>query len=100
MALAVRFAPYLISNTTNVPVDFRRFWDRNGTFPITVDTFDGSGPSPRRVGRDTIDLPRLTTAPCQDLAAVEQFPEIAVALVQENDRVTRHQFNFMLTPGF
>jgi len=65
-ALGVRFAPYLIQNTTDLPMDFKRFWDQRGSFPIFVDTFDIASDRPRVVGTRSIDLPNITRAPCAD----------------------------------
>jgi hypothetical protein len=36
----------------------------------------------------------------KETGALELAPNIAVALVQEGDRLSRHQFNFLLTLGF
>lgn len=64
--LGVRFAPYLVQNTTDLPMDFKRFWDRQGSFPIYVDTFNIATDRPELVGTRTIDLPNITRAPCAD----------------------------------
>lgn len=41
-----------------------------------------------------------TQAPAYPAPEYPDFPEIAVFLVQNGDRVARNQFNFMLTLGF
>jgi hypothetical protein len=67
-ALAERFAPYLVQNTTNVPMDHQRFMDRAQTWPLFVDTWDLTR-QPELVGEDRIDLAGLERAPCPDARA-------------------------------
>lgn len=43
MALAVRFGPYLVQNTTNVPLNFDVFIENRDDFALTIDTWDTSG---------------------------------------------------------
>jgi hypothetical protein len=62
-ALGERFAPYLVQNTTSVPMDHRRFMDRAQTWPLYVDTWDLTR-QPELVGEDRIDLVRLERDPC------------------------------------
>jgi len=43
--LAVRFAPFMVLNTTAVPMDFLHFMGQRSAFPLFVDTWMLGGPS-------------------------------------------------------
>lgn len=62
--LSVRFAPYLVQNTTLVPMDFRRFMNRGQSFPLFVDTWEISGSTPQLIASDDIEWTSLATNPC------------------------------------
>lgn len=47
--IAARFAPYMIQNTSNIPMDFKLFMRDKKNFPLFIDTWDLS---PRR-GRNS-----------------------------------------------
>ncbi|MDX2261406.1 MAG: hypothetical protein SFU84_06870 [Gemmatimonadales bacterium] len=68
--IATRFAPYLVRNTTQVPMDFTRFIDRGESFPLHVDTWDESGPSPVLLRSDQVEMKALVAEPCPDAPAV------------------------------
>lgn len=63
--LAVRFAPLLVLNSTAVPMDFRRFMEREPSFPLYVDRWDVSGDAPRLLGSEEIDWRALSDEPCR-----------------------------------
>ena len=46
MDLAVRFAPYLVQNTTNVPLNFDIFIENRNHFALTIDSWRTSGEEP------------------------------------------------------
>jgi hypothetical protein len=46
MQLAVRFAPYLVQNTTNVPLNFDVFIDNRDDFALTIDTWNTADEEP------------------------------------------------------
>jgi len=46
MDLAVRFAPYLVQNTTNVPLNFDVFIDNRDDFALTIDSWVTSDQEP------------------------------------------------------
>ena len=47
--LALRFAPYLVQNTSDAPMDFRYFLKEAKHFPVYVDTWDIAPEKPRLV---------------------------------------------------
>lgn len=53
--LAVRFAPYLVLNSTLIPMDFRLFMEREEPFLLFVDTWDISGDPVEHVRCEKID---------------------------------------------
>ena len=53
--LAVEFAPYLVLNSTMIPMDFRLFMKREEAFLLSVDRWDVSKYPPKLVGVETID---------------------------------------------
>ena len=55
LALAVEFAPYLVLNSTMIPMDFRLFMERDEAFLLSVDRWDVSKYPPKLVGVETID---------------------------------------------
>lgn len=63
-ALAVRFAPLMVRNTQDIPLDFRRVLIHQGRFALNVDRWDVSGSTPTLVHSDTIDLTRTAADPC------------------------------------
>ncbi len=68
MALAVRFAPILVRNTSNVPLDFRKFihLEPDAPFPLTIDTWDISRTPARILRTESIDFARLDGAAYSD----------------------------------
>ena len=63
--LAVEFAPYLVLNSTMIPMDFRLFMEREEVFLLSVDRWNVSISPPKHVGSETIDwhvLPPRTSA--------------------------------------
>ena len=57
--LAVRFAPYLVLNSTMIPMDFRLFMEREETFLLFVDTWNVSRNPPEVVNSETINWQAL-----------------------------------------
>jgi hypothetical protein len=45
--IAVRFAPYLVQNTTDAPMDFKYFAEKPHSLPLNTDTWDISQEIPR-----------------------------------------------------
>jgi len=66
LSLAVRFAPYLVQNTTNIPTNFDIYIDNRSSFPLYVDTWDVSAPEPKLVGSEGINFSVLGSAACGD----------------------------------
>ncbi len=87
--LSVRFAPYMVMNTTAIPMSWRRFMEQGSSFPLSVDTWDVSS-KPELVGSDAIDLVSILDRPCDVSSA--QPPGAApdcrlLALLEEFDPV-------------
>jgi len=62
--LGARFGPIMVLNTTNLPMDFRKFMDRSRSFNLFVDTWSLAGDPPQRTGERTIDLLSVAERPC------------------------------------
>jgi len=65
LELAVRFAPYLVQNTTNIPTNFNIFVGNSDSFPLHVDTWDISGQHPQLIGMAGINFSVLGEAECR-----------------------------------
>jgi hypothetical protein len=63
--LGVRFAPFLVKNTTAAPMDFKKFMDQSSTFLLTVDRWNVGVRPPDLNGQETIDWANLVEAPCE-----------------------------------
>ena len=59
LALAERFAPYLVLNSTMIPMDFRLFMEREEAFLLFVDTWNVSMNPPEFVNSETINWQAL-----------------------------------------
>ncbi len=68
--LGVRFAPYLVLNTTAVPMDVRLFMQPGRSFPLFVDTWDVSRDPAMLVGSDEIEWATLPGTPCESVPSV------------------------------
>ena len=62
--LGARFGPIMILNTTNLPMDFRRFMESSRSFNLHVDNWSRTGNPKVLLGSRTIDLTRLADDPC------------------------------------
>ena len=58
--LAVRFAPYLVLNSTMIPMDFRLFMEREEVFRLFIDKWNVSIDPPKLVGSEEIDWQTLS----------------------------------------
>jgi hypothetical protein len=67
--LAARFAPWMVRNTIDFPMDWRRFVDHGPAFPLYIDVFDLSLERPRLASTSTIDFRQLEGRPCKIPAA-------------------------------
>jgi opacity protein-like surface antigen len=54
--LAVRFAPYLAQNTSDVPMDFKYFCKNPCNLPLFADTWDISQEKPRLIHSNSVDF--------------------------------------------
>jgi hypothetical protein len=63
--LGVRFAPYLVKNTTAAPMDFKKFMDQSSSFLLHVDRWNIGVRPPDLDGQETIDWANLLQAPCE-----------------------------------
>jgi hypothetical protein len=62
-ALGVRFAPFLIRNTSNVPMDMQKTQQIAGTTTLTIDRWDIHA-SAKLTGTETVDFGKLASQPC------------------------------------
>ena len=58
--LAVEFAPYLVLNSTMIPMDFRLFMEREKAFRLFVDRWNVSINPPKLIGSQEIDWHALS----------------------------------------
>jgi hypothetical protein len=75
-ALAVRFAPWLVRNTVDFPMDFRRFVEGGDASTLFIDALDLSQAHPRLVSTETVEFGRLADAPCQSDALGSSTPVV------------------------
>jgi hypothetical protein len=66
--ISVRFAPWMVRNTIDFAMDWRRFIDHGPAFPLYIDVFDLSE-RPRLASTSTIDFRQLEGRPCRVPAA-------------------------------
>jgi hypothetical protein len=66
LTLAERFAPYMVLNSYAIPMDFRKFMQQSGSYPLHIDTWNSAAPGSEVVRRGSIDWNRLAEAPCQE----------------------------------
>jgi hypothetical protein len=63
-ALAVRFAPWMVRNSVDFPMDFRRFVETGEWSTLFIDAMDLSQARPRLVGTETIEFGKLADRAC------------------------------------
>ncbi len=63
-ALARRFAPIMVRNTTSGPMFHEQFIANNPSWPLYVDTWEAGGPVPALRRSEAIDFRRLRDEPC------------------------------------
>ena len=115
--LAVRFAPYLVLNSTLIPMDFRLFMEREEVFPLFVDSWDVSRDMPRRVRSEEIDwhalsrstseagsqVPDADRSDCRLLSLLETFDPFAPGAAYRSGAVApeaaKHKVMFFDFPG-
>lgn len=62
--LGVRFAPYLVRNTIDRPMDFKKFMEISRAFNLYVHTWDINGATKQLVREQTVDFVALRSSPC------------------------------------
>lgn len=77
LSLAVRFAPYLVQNTTNFPTNFDLYIENRDTFALHIDRWDVTDVEPRLIDSKGINFSALggvgcRTSPGKD--ALEEHP--------------------------
>lgn len=115
--LAVEFAPYLVLNSTMVPMDFRPFMERKEAFLLFVDRWDVSSEPPKHVGSETINWQlifrptsesgfRASAADIEDcrlLSLLEEFDPFAPGAAYSSGAVepgrVEHKVMFFDFPG-
>ncbi|AKU94622.1 hypothetical protein AKJ09_01286 [Labilithrix luteola] len=66
LALSVRFSPFMVRNTTSVPMDWKRFIRSQRDFPLTIDTWNVARSPATLTATNTIDFKRLDQGTCAD----------------------------------
>jgi len=62
--LGARFGPIMVLNTTNLPMDFRRFMDQSNSFNLHVDTWSRLGNPKELLRTQTVSLHSIVGDPC------------------------------------
>jgi hypothetical protein len=65
MNVATHFAPIMILNTEQFPIDFRTFYNHE-SFPLAIERWDIARSALTAIDGTTIDMARLATTPCPD----------------------------------
>jgi hypothetical protein len=65
--LASRFGPIMVANTSNLPMDFRRFMTDSRTFKLHVDTWSLVGPGQNLAASAEVDVAGIAETPCESL---------------------------------
>jgi hypothetical protein len=68
-ALASRFAPWMVRNSVDFPMNFRRFVEGGEASTLFIDAFDLSQARPRLLETETIDFAKLADAACRHAEA-------------------------------
>ena len=66
LALARRFAPIMVRNTTMRPMDFRKFAELRPSFPLYVDEWQVATTPAALLGTTELDTKKLDGTPCAD----------------------------------
>ncbi len=64
--LGVKFAPYLVLNTTAVPMDWKKFMDGRNSWPLFIDTWNQAVEGGELIREEQIDWLALEGDPCPD----------------------------------
>ena len=67
--LGARFGPIMVLNSTNLPMDFRRFMDQSQSSNLHVDTWSLLGSPKELVRSDMVNLNTLVEEPCDSTSA-------------------------------
>jgi len=67
--LGARFGPIMVLNTTNLPMDFRRFMDQSQSSNLHVDTWSLLGSPKDLLRSDMVNLNTLVDQPCDSTYA-------------------------------
>lgn len=74
-ALAVRFSPFLVRNTTSVPMDWKKFITRQQSFPLLIDRWEVSRAPGELVRSEQVDFANLGGPTTDDSALVRLLAE-------------------------
>src|SRR2546429_1664504 len=85
--IAVRFAPWMVRNSVDFPMNFRPFIEGGEASTLFIDAFDLSQARPRLLDTNTVDFGRLTGAACRATTAQAGDSTPDCRLVELLDRV-------------
>jgi hypothetical protein len=71
-ALAARFGPYLVRNTSALPMNWKKFRDEARTFPLQIDEWETSSSPFALAHSSEIDMAAVGSQPCTSTAAPSQ----------------------------
>lgn len=87
--LSVRFAPYLVLNTTNHPKDWKQFWNQGSSWPLYVDVWNTASEGGDLVREDQVDFLKLAGEPCPQVPGTSPALNLddcrLLGLIQEFD---------------
>lgn len=85
-SLALKFAPYLVLNTTNVPMDFKSFMNNRNSFPLYVDTWNIAGAYPEIIRSESINFVDLKSSSCDSNFYARERPDNVTAISENSAR--------------
>ena len=91
MSLAERFGPILVQNTSDAPMDFRRFMEFTETWLLHVDTWNLVGDHKTLLRSDVIDLLAAARHPCPPLQNRQRNRQEGIPALHE--KPTPYQFD-------
>jgi hypothetical protein len=62
--MGIRFAPYLVLNTTAVPMDWKKFMNGRTSWPLFIETWNQAAEGGELIAEEQVDWLKLSDNPC------------------------------------
>ena len=82
--MAVRFAPYMVQNSTVFPMNFKKFMDDRTAFHLHIDSWDIFGETSKILDSQTINLVELGSTPCDSSQLLKTMQDEATHLADRS----------------